>query len=191
MKRTIILPLIILPLMSSVAFAASDNSNSDSSGVSTNINDKDRSKMDAIGIIERDHAHIRELLAKLDKNLDSNITESRSIFKELKDFLKNHETMEETIWYPELEKNAELKKIIAPLKQEEMDAGKELDKIDSISDPKEWTAKVKKLQKDVEHHAKDEETKLFPKVRKEVKQATLDDLGAKLKEYHDQHDMKN
>lgn len=189
MKRKVLLPFIILPLVCPVVMATSPTT-SEPSKVSAHINGKEHAHMNAIEIILKDHEHIRQMFSQLDQNLDSNMTASKSHFKNLKDFLVKHETMEQTLWYPELEKDAELKKVIALLKKEEMDAANAIKKIDQTKDPKEWVAKVKELKKAVEHHADDEETKLFPKVKAKLNQATLEEIGEKLKSYHTEHHMK-
>lgn len=207
MTRKIVLPIIVLSLMSPTVFANKNThqhgANHQHSGMSNNKNEGSQygiemskntaqgQHMDAISIIMQDHAHIRDMIARLDKILDSNNAESRAKFKELKDFLVKHETMEQKVWYPALEKkHVDLKDIIAQLKKEEQDAGNALKKIDGIKDNQEWTAQVKKLMKDVDHHANQEETQLFPKVKSMVDAATLNAIGAKLNNYRKSNKMK-
>lgn len=137
----------------------------------------------AIEIILQDHKKIEQLISELEKNLNSDIKQSKIKFNELKLFLENHEKMEQKVWYVELEKNADLKAIIDELKKEEDTASNELKQIDSLPNDNEWTAKVKKIIKDVKQHANNEETKLFPKVKQTLDKSTLDDLGNKLESY--------
>jgi len=188
MNRNAFLP-IVLVLMSSSIFADVNNANSTPSNTVSSSAQKEH--RDAIEIIIQDHNHIRKMIAQLDKNLGSNIEQSHSIFNELKDFLTKHETMEQKVWYPELEKNDKLKDIISKLKKEEQDASDEIKEIDDTKDDKKWASKVKKLTKDVGHHAKDEETKLFPKVRKTLNKSSLEELGDKLNDYRQQNDMQS
>lgn len=185
MIQNALFPIIVLALMSPNTFADAH----DASPKSTTLSGKNVQKehMDAIEIILQDHNQIRSMIAQLNKSLDSNISQSRILFKELKDFLIKHETMEQKVWYPELEKFADLKDIITKLKKEEQDAGDELKKLDNITDDKEWVSKARKLNKDVEHHAKDEETILFPKVKKLLDKSSLDQIGTKLKDFKNQN----
>jgi hemerythrin-like domain-containing protein len=184
--KAILLPIICLSLASPALLAAAPNSTTETTVKSMHTDEH----LDAIASILMDHQHIRQMIAELDRSLDSNIEKSRATFKDLKDFLVKHETMEQKLWYPELEKDASLKDIVANLKKEEEDASKEISKIDGIKDDKEWVASVKKLTKAVEHHAKEEETKLFPKARQVVSKESLNEIGAKFQEYKTKNDMK-
>ena len=189
MKCKVLLPIIVLSLMSSNTIAHSDTSNPPSATVPSNATEKQQ--MGAIEVILQDHAHIRSMMARLDKSLDTNIDESRATYKQLKDFLVKHETMEQKVFYPELEKNADLKSIISDLKKEEDAAADAIKKIDGIKDNKEWVSKVKELNKAVAEHAGDEESKLFPKVRQTLDKAKLDEIGNKLKEYKAKNNMQH
>lgn len=185
MKHNAILPIVVLSLLSPNIFADTNNANPNPAlSKSTQ-----KVQMDAIDIILQDHDKIREMIASIDKSLNSNITQSRSDFKELKDFLIQHETMEQKVWYPALEKHNDLQDIIAKLKKEEQEAGDELKKMDDITDDKEWASTFRQLAKDVAHHANDEETKLFPKVKKSLNKVSLDQIGEKIKDYKNQNEM--
>lgn len=175
--------------MSQNGFAHKISITEESSATSTS-NTTQQSK-NAIDLILQDHAQIRQMFSMLDTKLDNSIDESRTMFNDLKNFLIKHETMEQTAWYPELEKQSDLKSIIAELKKEEQNAGKEIQKIDAIKDNKEWVAAVKKLQTAVNEHAKDEETKLFPKVKQQLSQQKLLELGDKLSKYKADNNMKD
>lgn len=161
------------------------------SQTTANSQTKNNEQNDPIQIIMSDHKYIRESFGNLDKKLNSNVSESRSMFSNLKDFLKKHEDMEQSVWYPELEKKDELKSIIADLKKEEDAAGKAIKDIDDTKDDKEWVSKVKNLQKAVEHHASDEESKLFPKVKKAFNKDELVKIGEKLQKYHSDKNMNH
>ncbi len=184
MKPNTILPFIMLALIAPNSFANDQSTPMNTSNISAKNSQNEQES--AIEIILQEHKQIREKIAKIDKILKSDIKESRSLFKELKNFLIKHEAMEQTVWYPELEKYGDLKDIISTLKKEEQNASDEIKRLDSITDDKEWTSKVKKLFKDVEHHAEDEETKLFPKVKKQLDKSQLDKIGTKIKAYENQ-----
>lgn len=189
MKRVILLPLVVLTLVS--PYVAADYNTKPDAPASSNMNAPNtiNENSDAIGIIMQDHVRIGQMLDALDKKLYSNMAESRTLFKELKDFLVKHETMEQTVWYPELEKQATLKTIIADLKQEEDNASKALKEIDGLSNDNEWVSKVKSLKTAVEQHAQDEETKLFPKVKELLDASQLNAIGKKLMDYRSQNGM--
>lgn len=190
MKHTALLPIIILSLVTPTVIANTDSK--DTSKSSVTMNKTETQGANAVDLIQQDHDYIRNTIKQLDKNLDSNVAESRSIFKTLKEFLVKHETMEQKIWYPALEKkDPDLDKIISDLKKQEKDAGHAIDEIEKIKDDKEWASKVKTFTKDVDNHAKNEENNLFPKVKKAIAQSELEDIGKKLEEYKVKNNMNN
>lgn len=190
MKRTAILSVVALSLCTPTAMANTGKTKpSHTNGPAAVKADKNHAQTDAITIILKDHAYIRKMFAQLKTTLDKDVDKSRKNFNDIKDFIVKHETMEQKEWYPELEKKNGLKDIVAHLKKEEDDAGNEIKKIDDISDNAQWVAAVKKFMTAVEHHAKDEETKLFPKAKKALSKTELDSIGEKLMTYHKDNNM--
>jgi hemerythrin superfamily protein len=56
-----------------------------------------------------------------------------------------------------------------------------LKELDALSDESgKFEPKLKVLMEDVEHHVKEEEEEMFPKVKSEFDSAVLDELGAKM-----------
>lgn len=186
MKRILVLSCVVLSLSGFQAVAQGNNA---ATAPQMTSNTQEQST-DAIQIILKDHAYIRQAFGQLKGKLDTNYDESQAMFKKLQDFLVKHETMEETAFYPELKKNKNLSGIIDDLIKQEQQAAKALKDIDSITDKTQWVAKVKEIAKAVDHHATEEETKLFPKVRKEVDQRTLNDIGAKMKDWRTKNNME-
>lgn len=187
MKRSLMLSIALLSLTSTALIADQYDTNPYSGSSLTNPIANEQN--DPIEIILLDHAQIRQMMSALENNLNSNLSESRAQFKTLQDFLVKHETMEQKAWYPALEKQEALKTIIADLKKEEENAAKALKEIDGIRDDKEWTAKVKGFMQAVEQHAKDEETKLFPKVKEMLDKPQLNALGQQLRDYRTKEGM--
>lgn len=192
MNKFKLLPIVILSFSSYAVYASTNQYYGESNNLKPSMENRDeKNQMDAIDIILKDHEHIRDILAKLDKALNDNSQDRQAQFKKLKDFASKHEKMEQDIWYPALEKeHADLKKIIAHLKEEEKEAGDMLKKLDDKKEDKEWISKVRKLVEGIKQHAADEESKLFPKVREMVDKQKLMEIGKKLKEYHEKNDMK-
>src|SRR5579863_3808645 len=100
MNHKTFLSIIIFAFLSPIpnAFAASDNANNinNTNNAHTDITTSSSSakccqaqkmQTDAIAIILQDHAQIRKMIAELNKTLDSDVAQSRSKFKDLKDFL--------------------------------------------------------------------------------------------------------
>jgi hemerythrin superfamily protein len=144
--------------------------------------------MNAIQLILNQHARIRKFLSQLTRSkTPSSLKKS---FEKLSSFLISHETMEQKIWYPFLKKNTKLKFTIASLINEEKTAAKTIDKIKKIQVEEKFEDKVMELKSAVAHHAKDEETKLFPKVKKLIEETELKKIGKKMKEFKTDFDKK-
>lgn len=216
MKNTFSVPIIVLSLsvMTNTVFAKDEDMNSSSSNMNQTSYQQDQTgyqpqtgnqqqmrnqqqqmgsqqqQNDPIQIIMQDHSKIRQMLSNMNENQGSNAEQGRKKFKELKDFLTKHETMEQKVWYPELEKHKDLKDIISKLKKEEKDASSELNKLSSVKNDQEWVKGFQKLKSDVESHAEDEETNLFPKVKQSVDQQTLNKIATKMMEYRKKNDMQ-
>lgn len=188
MKSKIIVSMFALGLLTGPTMSSAEQK--PASGHESSHASQTENQTGAIEIILKDHQYIRQMIAKLNKELNSDPEKSHATFNELKDFLSKHEAMEQKLWYPELEKNDKLKPIITHLIKEEEDASALLKKIDDTKDEKQWVSEVNDLSKAVEHHAKDEETKLFPKVKEVLDKTTLNAIGEKLKAYHDENNMK-
>ena len=93
--------------------------------------------------------------------------------------------------YPKLKSNKVLYEKIKHLVSEEKDAHKLLDKLLKIEGSEKWEEELTKLQDDVEHHANEEETKLFPQVKKVLDEQELQEIGNEMKEYKANYKEEN
>ena len=129
---------------------------------------------DVLEILATQHAEVDMLIEKIEKR-DGN---RRVLFTELADKLAAHATIEEKIFYPAVmaretddmlheavEEHLALKRILA-------------DMIAMRVDDEEFEAKLSVLKEQVTHHAhKEEEAKLFPKVKRMLSADELAALG--------------
>lgn len=134
--------------------------------------------MDAIEMLKGQHREVESLFKKFDA-LGENATKSKqSLFENIADALAMHATIEEKHFYPAvkakrtedilleaLEEHLGIKRVIADLL-----------KLDSSNET--FDAKVKVLKEQVEHHVEEEESDLFPKVRKVLDKAELTELAS-------------
>lgn len=134
--------------------------------------------MNAINFLIKQHGKISQFFLEINDESHRKDTQKK-IFSELCLFLTRHETMEEKIWYPKLKKlNIDkFNKIIQHLISEEKEANKAIQKIKKINSYETWKEKVCELNKDVEHHAREEETKLFPLVSNKLDESVLQLIG--------------
>jgi hemerythrin superfamily protein len=132
--------------------------------------------MDAIELLTNHH---RKLEQRLEALKDSEQVDPAA-FQEAADSLAAHVTVEEELFYPavkaewtedtlleSLEEHLSLKRVLADLL--EMDPG----------NPK-FSPKMHVLAEQVEHHHKEEEEHLFPKVRKLLEAGRLQSLGERM-----------
>ena len=130
---------------------------------------------DAITLLTQDHRSVDQLFEKYGSS------PSPDIAKQICQELTIHAAIEESVLYPALadmddgvslnseavDEHAEMKKLI--VKIQSLDYA--TDKVESI---------VKELQGDVQHHVKDEETEMFPKMKEALGAQVMNELGDKL-----------
>jgi len=146
--------------------------------------------MDAIEMLKKQHREVEGLFSKYDQLGEHAVKGKQRLFEQIADALAMHATIEEKHFYPAvkakrtedilleaLEEHLGIKRVIADL-------------LKVTSSDETFDAKVKVLKEQVEHHVKEEETDLFPKVKKildaqeltsiaEQMQATMQKLEAK------------
>lgn len=138
--------------------------------------------MDGLDLLIADHNRVRGLFARFRQAHDDEDTPAMGelagkIFEEL----EVHTAIEEEIFYPAVhDLSDELAEVVDEGVQEHhvvdvlMAEARELTPGDA-----EWVAKVSVLIENVEHHAEEEETELFPPVRSATDPATREDWGAR------------
>lgn len=136
--------------------------------------------MDALDLLKQDHQKVKKLFEQGQQTEDKK--QQKQIFKEIKSELETHARIEETIFYPAMEEHDELKDMVLESLEEHKQMKtvlRELAKLSANSD--RFKPKFKVLMDDVEHHAEEEEEgKMFPKVRKLIDRAELEQLGQDL-----------
>jgi hemerythrin superfamily protein len=137
--------------------------------------------MDAISYLRHEHSKFRRMLAAISKT--SQEKSKKTKFKAFCRDLIKHETMEQKIWYPVLRQYPELRETIKHLLSEEKSAAKAIKSFNKVSFDFMWNLRFAKFKHDVDHHAKEEEQELFPKVRKLLDKKTLNTLGTKMRKF--------
>jgi hemerythrin superfamily protein len=135
--------------------------------------------MNALTLLEEQHAEVDDLFAKLEKAKDGSTRER--LFVELADKIAAHATMEERIFYPAV-KAQETEDMLLESVEEHLSVKRVLaDLLTLDPDDEHFDAKIKVMKDQIEHHAhEEEEGKLFPKVRKLFSADELDALGGEM-----------
>jgi hemerythrin superfamily protein len=111
--------------------------------------------------LRQDHVEMKSLMSKLSKKLDD------ELFSHLAHELKAHSTAEEGVLYSQLVEEELTHDLVLEGKAEHHVAALILRELKANrKDTAAWSAKLKVLQENVEHHIQEEEKKLFPKAHK-------------------------
>jgi len=146
---------------------------------------KSPSQKDAIAVLTADHDRMRQLLHELE-GADAEAADKREELLGLIEVeLKVHTQIEEDLFYPAFREAARARddrKLYYEALEEHHVVDLVLPEIRE-ADPgsNEFGAKAKVLKDLVEHHAKEEESRMFRRARKLMSRTVLTDLGANLK----------
>jgi hemerythrin-like domain-containing protein len=137
--------------------------------------------MNAFTLLKADHKKVAELLEKLDSTTERGVKTREELFTKLKSELDVHARIEETIFYPALEKADETRDITLEAFEEHRLVKQLLNELQSLGkDEEEWTAKFTVLKENVEHHVEEEEGEMFTKARKVLSEEDADALGTRM-----------
>ena len=136
--------------------------------------------MDAIDLLKQDHRKVEKLFSEIEKSKDGR----DRLFTELATELTVHAEIEEKLFYPAAKDADPTKDLVLEAyeehKQVKMVLG-DLEKADKNTE--HWMAGLKVLMEDVQHHVKEEENELFPKVKDKVlSKQQLEELGTQLEQ---------
>ena len=133
--------------------------------------------MNAIELLKEDHDKVDKLFEKFKADEDA---DHRDTFEKIKAELDVHTHIEETIFYPKLiaDGDEELKKITLEGIEEHRQAKMFLRELASLADESEkFQPKFKVLMEDITHHVQEEEGQMFPMIKEQFDEYTLQMLG--------------
>jgi iron-sulfur cluster repair protein YtfE (RIC family) len=135
--------------------------------------------MDAIALLKADHEKVDALFAQLEETTERAEKTREELFTKLKQELDLHAHVEEKIFYPALKESDKTRDITMEGIQEHHVVKVLLRELDAMGVTSEtWTAKLKVLKENVEHHVQEEEKEMFPKARTVLSQEQLEELGS-------------
>ena len=137
--------------------------------------------MNAFKLLKEDHKKVAGILEKIDATTERGVKTREELFTQLKNELDIHAEIEETIFYPALEKHEKTRDITLEGIEEHRIVKELLAELDALSkDDEIWTAKMTVLKENVEHHVEEEEGEMFPKARKALTDEEIESLGTRM-----------
>ena len=136
--------------------------------------------MNAIELLKEDHDKVDRLFQKVKATPDG---DHKDLFEQIKAELDIHTHIEETIFYPKLKEdgNDELKDIVLEGIEEHRQAKMFLRELAALTDDSEkFDPKLKVLMEDISHHVMEEEGQMFPMVKEQFDEFTLQELGKEM-----------
>ncbi len=137
--------------------------------------------MNVFTLLKTDHKKVAGILEKIDQTTERGVKTREELFAQVKTELDVHTHIEETIFYPELEKADETHDITLEAFEEHRLVKQllaELDKMDKGDE--QWTARFTVLKENIEHHVEEEETDMFPKAKKVLGDEKAEELGTRM-----------
>jgi hemerythrin superfamily protein len=134
--------------------------------------------VNALELLKEDHQKVKKLFTQAEQDQK----QQKSLFNQIKQELETHTFIEETVFYPAMEKHEELKDMVLESIEEHRQVKTLLKEMENLaSDSEKFEPKLKVLRENVEHHAEEEEEgKMFPKVRGILDEGALAKLGEQL-----------
>ena len=139
--------------------------------------------MDAIELLVSDHDTVRGLFEEFRAAAEQDdADEIHRIQREIFDELEVHTTIEEEVFYPAVREldEEELGEMVGESIQEHHVVKLLMREISDLSDLEVFRSKMVVLMENVEHHAEEEESEMFPQLRSRMSPDELESLGEKL-----------
>lgn len=135
--------------------------------------------MNALKLLIEDHDKVRGLFEQV-KSSNSN-SEKKDLFRQIEKELEVHTHIEETIFYPAVREKEGLEDLVKEGVQEHHLVDVLIREINGLADDSDvFEPKLTVLMENVEHHADEEESEMFPKVEEKFSEEELEDLGSRL-----------
>jgi hemerythrin superfamily protein len=139
--------------------------------------------MDALALLVADHNRVRGLFARFKAAQESeDLAQMQLLAGTIMQELEIHTTIEEEVFYPAVtDLSEDIHELVVEGIEEHhvaksvMDEARETDPGDE-----RWAAKMTVLIENVEHHAEEEESDMFPDIRSEAEDGLLDSLAEQL-----------
>ncbi len=143
---------------------------------------------DAIALLKKDHAEVKALFKQYDKlaEADADASKREMLASQICEMLTIHATIEEEIFYPAAREamSGNSEELLDEAEVEHASAKELIAQIESTNASDAlYNAKVKVLGEYIDHHVKEEQNEIFPKLRRKL---DLKAVGAQLQARKDE-----
>jgi len=142
---------------------------------------KSAAQSDAVTLLMTDHKEVKKLFKSYEALVDAETesTEKQALALQICAMLTVHATIEEEVFYPAAREGLEEQDLLDEAEVEHASAKDLIAQIEGMEAGEElYDAKVKVLGEYIDHHVKEEEEELFPKVKRA--KLDLEALGGEL-----------
>jgi hypothetical protein len=137
--------------------------------------------MTVFELLKSDHKKVSGIFEKLEPTTERATKTREELFTQLKQELDIHAHIEETIFYPEIKREAETRAITLEGFEEHHVIKTLLKELAAMSvESEQWTAKLKVLKENVEHHVEEEEGEMFSKAKQVLSDERIEQLGEQM-----------
>jgi hemerythrin superfamily protein len=135
---------------------------------------------DALALLKSDHARVKDLFRRYKGLGDGALKSKTKTMERIVTELSVHASVEEQVFYPDVKRRVPgSKRLVDHGLDEHQELKKILARLQHMSpDSPEFDAAMRKVIADATDHVKEEETELFPKVRKAMSKQELTDMAA-------------
>ena len=143
--------------------------------------------MNAFQLLKEDHQKVSGIFQQLEPTTERAEKTRTELFAKLNEELTIHTQVEESVFYPAIKQAAETREIVLEGFEEHHVIKMLLKELDSTPvDTEQWTAKLKVLKENVEHHVEEEEGEMFQKARDVLSEDEINQLGAQMEQMKQQ-----
>ncbi|HEX7315358.1 MAG TPA: hemerythrin domain-containing protein [Pyrinomonadaceae bacterium] len=143
--------------------------------------------MNAFQLLKEDHQKVSGIFQQLEPTTERAEKTRTELFAKLNEELTIHAKVEEAVFYPAIKQAAETREIVLEGFEEHHVVKLLLKELESLPvDTEQWTAKLKVLQENVEHHVEEEEQEMFQKARQVLSEDDINRLGAEMEQMKQQ-----
>jgi hemerythrin-like domain-containing protein len=139
--------------------------------------------MNAFQLLKEDHQKVSGLFQQIEPTTERAEKTRTELFAKLHEELEIHAQIEEKVFYPAIKQAAETREIVLEGFEEHHVIKMILKELSEVPvDTEQWTAKLKVLKENVEHHVEEEEGEMFQKARQVLSEDEINQLGTRMEE---------